>query len=203
MAFELPDLPYAYDALEPSVDKQTMELHHDKHHATYVSKLNSAVEGTELANKALNELLQEVSKHPTGVRNNGGGHWNHAFFWQIMGPNGGNEPTGEFADLLNQTFSSFEDFKEQFANAAKGVFGSGWAWLVVNSNNQLQIGTTPNQDNPLMDVTNIEGTPVLGLDMWEHAFYLKYQNRKDEYIQNWYKVVNWDEVGRRCKAAMQ
>lgn len=203
MAFTLPALPYGYHALEPSIDQETMTLHHDKHHNTYVTKLNSAVEGTPLENKSLYELMQNVSQHPVGVRNNGGGHFNHSLFWEIMSPNGGGQPSGDLGSALQNKFNSFSDFQEQFANAAKGQFGSGWAWLVVNNNNELEIGATPNQDNPVMDVTNISGTPILGLDMWEHAFYLKYQNRKDEYIQNWWNVVHWDEVERRYLQALQ
>lgn len=203
MAFTLPALPYGYHSLEPSIDQETMTLHHDKHHNTYVTKLNSAVEGTPLENKSLYELMQNVSQHPVGVRNNGGGHFNHSLFWEIMSPNGGGQPSGDLGSALQNKFNSFSDFQEQFANAAKGQFGSGWAWLVVNNNNELEIGATPNQDNPVMDVTNISGTPILGLDMWEHAFYLKYQNRKDEYIQNWWNVVHWDEVERRYLQALQ
>ncbi len=201
MSFALPGLPYDYGALEPYIDENTMTLHHDKHHGTYVTKLNSAIEGTNLENKSIEELMQNVSQHPVGVRNNGGGHYNHSLFWQIMSPNGGGEPDGALGDAINNTFGSFSDFKEQFANAAKSVFGSGWAWLVVN-NGQLEIGNTPNQDNPVMDVTSLSGTPILGLDMWEHAFYLKYQNRKDEYIQNWWNVVYWAEVSQRYQNAI-
>jgi len=200
MAFQLPDLPYNYDSLEPRIDRQTMELHHDKHHNTYVTKLNSAIEGTPLANKSLDELMQNVAQHPVAVRNNGGGHYNHSLFWQIMSPNGGGSPSGDLGTAIQNKFGSFSDFQEQFANAAKGQFGSGWAWLVVN-NGDLEIGSTANQDNPVMDVTNLSGTPILGLDMWEHAYYLKYQNRKDEYINNWWQVVNWGEVADRYNQA--
>ncbi len=200
MAFTLPELPYPYDALEPHIDATTMEIHHDKHHATYVSKLNNAIEGTENENKELEELLKNVSKHPVGVRNNGGGHFNHSLFWQILSPNGGGEPSGELANAIDETFGSFDKFKEEFAAAALGHFGSGWGWLVVN-NGKLEIGATPNQDNPIMDVTNISGTPILGIDMWEHAYYLKYQNRKAEYVEAFWNTVNWNEVSKRFDTA--
>lgn len=201
MAFTLPDLPYGYSELEPSIDIDTMTLHHDKHHNTYVTKLNNAIQGTELENKTLQELMENVSQHPTAVRNNGGGHFNHSLFWQIMSPNGGGQPSGDLASAIQNKFGSFDNFKEEFGNAAKSVFGSGWAWLVVN-NGEIAIGNTPNQDNPVMDVTDLNGTPILGLDMWEHAFYLKYQNRKDEYINAWWNVVNWDEVQNRYNDAL-
>ncbi len=203
MAFSVPVLPYEYHALEPTIDRDTMTLHHDKHHDTYVNKLNTAIEGTPLENKTLLELMQNVSQHPVAVRNNGGGHFNHSLFWEIMSPNGGGQPSGDLGTAIQNKFGSFSDFQEQFANAAMGVFGSGWAWLVVNDNNELEIGSTPNQDNPVMDVTSINGTPILGLDMWEHAYYLKYQNRKAEYIQNWWNVVHWDEVKNRYLQALQ
>lgn len=201
MAFTLPDLPYGYSELEPSIDIDTMTLHHDKHHNTYVTKLNNAIQGTELENKTLQELMENVSQHPTAVRNNGGGHFNHSLFWQIMSPNGGGQPSGDLASAIQNKFGSFDNFKEEFGNAAKSVFGSGWAWLVVN-NGEIAIGNTPNQDNPVMDVTDLTGTPILGLDMWEHAFYLKYQNRKDEYINAWWNVVNWEEVQNRYHNAL-
>jgi Fe-Mn family superoxide dismutase len=194
--FELPALPYAFDALEPYIDARTMEIHHDKHHAGYVNNLNKAVEGTEYEGKSLEELFKTVSKLPVAIRNNGGGHYNHSMFWQIMGPNKGGEPTGALADAINGTFGSFEKFKETFNNAAATRFGSGWAWLVL-SNGKLVVTSTPNQDNPLMDVAEVQGFPVMGLDVWEHAYYLKYQNRRPEYITNWWNVVNWDEVAKR------
>ncbi|AFN75594.1 Superoxide dismutase [Melioribacter roseus P3M-2] len=194
--FELPALPYAFDALEPYIDARTMEIHHDKHHAGYVNNLNKAVEGTEYEGKSLEELFKTVSKLPVAIRNNGGGHYNHSMFWQIMGPNKGGEPTGALADAINGTFDSFEKFKETFNNAAATRFGSGWAWLVL-SNGKLVVTSTPNQDNPLMDVAEVQGFPVMGLDVWEHAYYLKYQNRRPEYITNWWNVVNWDEVAKR------
>lgn len=200
MAFTLPDLPYAFDALTPHIDQQTMEIHHGKHHAGYVTKLNNAIEGTPMAEKSLEELLQNVSEHGTPVRNHGGGHYNHTLFWQIMSPNGGGEPSGELADAINSTFGSFDNFKQQFSNAALGRFGSGWAWLVVN-NGKLDIGSTPNQDNPLMDISDFKGHPIMGIDVWEHAYYLKYQNRRPDYVQAWWSVVNWEEVAKRYNQA--
>ena len=194
--FELPALPYGYDALEPYVDKMTMEIHHTKHHNGYVNNLNAAVEGTDLAGKSLEEILKNVSKHPVAVRNNGGGHWNHSLFWTIMKKGGGGQPEGDLAKAVNDTFGSFDKFKDQFSKAAATRFGSGWAWLVVQ-NGKLAIGSTPNQDNPLMDLSELKGTPILGLDVWEHAYYLKYQNRRPEYIENWWNVVNWEEVAKR------
>jgi Fe-Mn family superoxide dismutase len=198
--FELPALPYAFDALEPYIDKMTMEIHHDKHHAGYVNNLNKAVEGTNMAGKSLEELFKNISKHPVAVRNNGGGHWNHSLFWTIMKQNGGGEPSGALADAIKSSFGSFNDFKTQFSNAAATRFGSGWAWLVVQ-NGKLSVGSTPNQDNPLMDISDIKGTPILGLDVWEHAYYLKYQNRRPEYIEKWFNVINWAEVAKRFSEA--
>ncbi|WP_033828407.1 superoxide dismutase SodA [Bacillus andreraoultii] len=200
MAFELPQLPYAYDALEPHIDKETMNIHHTKHHNTYVTNLNNAVAGTEFENKTVEELVANLDAVPenirTAVRNNGGGHANHSLFWQLLSPNGGGEPTGELLDAINAKFGSVASFKEEFAKAAAGRFGSGWAWLVVN-NGELEITSTPNQDTPLMEGK----TPVLGLDVWEHAYYLKYQNRRPDYISAFWNVVNWDEVAKRYKAA--
>jgi len=198
--FELPALPYGYDALEPYIDKMTMEIHHDKHHAAYVNNLNKAVEGTEMATKTLDELVMNVSKYPMAVRNNGGGHWNHSLFWTLMKKSGGGEPTGPLADGIKSSFGSFGEFKTQFSNAGATRFGSGWAWLVVQ-NGKLVIGSTPNQDNPLMDVSDLKGTPVLGLDVWEHAYYLKYQNKRPEYIENWWNVINWAEASKRFSEA--
>jgi Fe-Mn family superoxide dismutase len=191
--FELPALPYAYDALEPYIDKMTMEIHHTKHHNAYVTNLNKAVEGTEMEGKSLEELMANISKYSVAVRNNGGGHWNHSMFWTLMKKNGGGEPTGTLADSIKSAFGSFTEFKTQFSNAATTRFGSGWAWL-VKQNGKLVIGSTPNQDNPLMDISDLKGTPILGLDVWEHAYYLKYQNRRPEYIENWWNVINWDKV---------
>jgi Fe-Mn family superoxide dismutase len=197
--FELSKLPYGYDALESSIDKLTMEIHHTKHHAAYVAKLNGAVEGSDLEGKSLEDLMTNVSKHSPAVRNNGGGHFNHTLFWTIMGP-GGTEPEGALAEAINSSFNSFDEFKTKFGDAGATRFGSGWAWLVVQ-NGKLAIGSTPNQDNPLMDVSEIKGTPILGLDVWEHAYYLKYQNRRPEYIENWWNVVNWQEVAKRFSEA--
>lgn len=201
MAYELPKLPYAYDALEPNFDKETMEIHHTKHHNTYVTKLNDALKGhDDLASKSVDELVADLNSVPedirTAVRNNGGGHSNHTFFWQILSPNGGGEPTGAIKGAIESTFGSFDAFKEKFAEAATGRFGSGWAWLVVNNGN-LEITSTANQDSPLTDGK----TPVLGLDVWEHAYYLKFQNRRPEYITTFWNVVNWDEVNKRFEAA--
>jgi Fe-Mn family superoxide dismutase len=201
MAFELPKLPYAYDALEPHIDAKTMEIHHTKHHNTYVTKLNDALKGNEeLLSKSVEEVISNLDAVPenvrTAVRNNGGGHANHSLFWTILSPNGGGQPSGELADAINQKFGSFEKFKEEFSAAAAGRFGSGWAWLVVN-NGQLEVTSTPNQDSPLMEGK----TPILGLDVWEHAYYLKYQNRRPDYIQAFWNVVNWDEVAKRYSAA--
>ncbi|WP_100331575.1 superoxide dismutase SodA [Bacillus xiapuensis] len=201
MAFQLPELPYAYDALEPHIDKETMNIHHTKHHNTYVTKLNEALQGhDDLASKSVEEVIANLDAVPenirTAVRNNGGGHANHSLFWQILSPNGGGEPTGELADAINNKFGSLDKFKDAFAQAAAGRFGSGWAWLVVH-NGDLEITSTPNQDSPLMDGK----TPVLGLDVWEHAYYLNYQNRRPEYIKAFWNVVNWDEVAKRFSAA--
>ncbi len=198
--FELPKLTYDYDALEPYIDKMTMEIHYTKHHNAYVTNLNNAVTGTELENKSLNELLSSASKVPPAVRNNGGGHYNHSLFWSIMKKNGGGSPSGKLADAINSTFTSFEEFKSKFTTAAATRFGSGWAWLLVQ-NGKLAVSSTPNQDNPLMDVADVKGTPILGLDVWEHAYYLKYQNRRPEYIDNWWNVINWAEVEKRFSEA--
>ena len=198
--FELPKLPYDYDALEPYIDKMTMEIHYTKHHNAYVTNLNNAVIGTDLENKSLNELFSSASKVPPAVRNNAGGHYNHSLFWSIMKKNGDGLPSGKLADALNSTFNSFEEFKSKFTTAAATRFGSGWAWLLVQ-NGKLAVSSTPNQDNPLMDVADVKGTPILGLDVWEHAYYLKYQNRRPEYIDNWWNVINWAEVEKRFSEA--
>ncbi|GGP10711.1 superoxide dismutase SodA [Oceanobacillus neutriphilus] len=199
--FELPELPYAYDALEPTIDKETMNIHHTKHHNTYVTKLNDALEGHEdLQNKSIDELVADLNAVPesirTAVRNNGGGHANHSFFWKLLSPNGGGEPAGELADKINSKFGSLDKFKEEFAAAAAGRFGSGWAWLVLN-NGELEITSTPNQDSPLSEGK----TPLLGLDVWEHAYYLNYQNRRPDYISAFWNVVNWDQVASNYEAA--
>ena len=199
MAFELPKLDYAYDALEPYIDAQTMEIHHTKHHGGYTTKLNAAVEGTDLEGKSIEEILSNVSKHSTAVRNNGGGFFNHNLFWKVMGPNAGGKPEGELLAAIEKKFGSFDDFKETFNNAAATRFGSGWAWLVKKEDGSLEVGSTPNQDNPLMDVSELKGTPILGLDVWEHAYYLKYQNKRPEYIDAFWSVVNWDEVNKLFK----
>jgi superoxide dismutase, Fe-Mn family len=201
MAFELPQLPYAYDALEPHIDKETMNIHHTKHHNTYVTNLNNALEGNqELLSKSVEEIVANLDAVPeavrTAVRNNGGGHANHTLFWEILSPNGGGQPTGELADAITSKFGSFDSFKEEFAKAATTRFGSGWAWLAVN-NGELEGTSTPNQDNPLSEGK----TPLLGLDVWEHAYYLNYQNRRPEYINSFWNVVNWDEVAKRYSAA--
>lgn len=202
MAFKLQDLPYAYDALEPYIDKRTMELHHDKHHAGYTNKLNAAIEGTELENKSIEELLKDVSKHPVAVRNHGGGYYNHNIYWEIMGPNGGGEPSGELKQAIERDFGSFEQFKEAFKKAATGQFGSGWAWLCLEKDDKLSICATPNQDNPLMDIVK-DANPkklLMGIDVWEHAYYLNYQNRRPDYVDAFWHVVNWDAVSKRMKA---
>jgi superoxide dismutase, Fe-Mn family len=201
MAFELPQLPYAYDALEPHIDKETMEIHHSKHHNTYVTNLNNALAGNEdLLSKSVEEVIANLDAVPEGarmaVRNNGGGHANHTLFWQILSPNGGGAPTGELADAINNKFGSFESFKEEFAKAATTRFGSGWAWLAVN-NGELELTSTPNQDSPVMEGK----TPILGLDVWEHAYYLKFQNRRPDYISTFWNVVNWEEVSNRYQNA--
>jgi Fe-Mn family superoxide dismutase len=198
MAFELPKLEYDYAALEPNIDARTMEIHHTKHHQAYVTNLNNALAGGIWENKSLEEILSNVSKLPVAVRNNGGGHFNHSMFWQVMGPNGGGNPPSQVMDALNRYFGSFEKFKEQFTAAAMTRFGSGWAWL-VKTGDELKITSTPNQDNPLMDLAEVKGMPVLGVDVWEHAYYLKYQNRRNEYLAAFWNVVNWDNVARRMK----
>ncbi len=202
MAFELPALAYAPAALEPHVDAKTMEIHHDKHHAAYVLNLNNAVAAEASAQgKSLEELMTNISKLPTAIRNNGGGHWNHSMFWQIMSPNAGGAPKGDIAAAIDSTFGSFENFKKEFSQAAMTRFGSGWAWLSVDAGKKLIVSSTPNQDNPLMDIADKKGTPVLGLDVWEHAYYLHYQNRRADYVGAFFNVVNWDEVNRRFKMA--
>ena len=202
MAHTLPALPYAHDALEPHFDKMTMEIHHGKHHNAYVTNLNNAIAGTDAENKSIEELIANISKYPMPVRNNGGGHWNHSFFGQILAPNAGGTPTGKLADAIAAEFGSFDAFKEKFAAAGTTRFGSGWAWLCVDANKKLCVCSTPNQDNPLMDIADCKGTPILGLDVWEHAYYLHYQNRRPDYISAFWNVVNWAEVSKRFEAAM-
>jgi superoxide dismutase, Fe-Mn family len=202
MAFTLPDLPYAFDALEPFIDAQTMQIHHDKHHAAYVTNLNKALEGnTEAQNASIETILRNVSKYPAAVRNNGGGHYNHTLFWNIMRKNENGQPGGALKEAVDRDLGGWDKFKETFANAGTTRFGSGWAWLIVKDDNSLVVASTPNQDNPLMDVAEVKGTPILGLDVWEHAYYLKYQNRRPDYIAAFWNVVNWDEVGRMYQQA--
>ncbi|MGV4529393.1 superoxide dismutase [Ornithobacterium rhinotracheale] len=192
MAFQLPELPYAFDALEPHIDAKTMEIHHDKHHAGYTNNLNAAIEGTALEGKTIEEILVEGFETPA-VRNNGGGFYNHSLFWQILSPNGGSEPKGELAEAIKEKFGSFEKFKEEFSTKAKTQFGSGWAWLCVYKGGKVDVCSTANQDNPLMP-NGCGGTPILGLDVWEHAYYLKYQNKRPDYVAAFWNVVNWDKV---------
>lgn len=196
MSFELPKLPYSYDALEPHIDAQTMEIHYTKHHGGYTNNLNKAIENTPLSGLPIEEILKDISKHSAAVRNNGGGFYNHKLFWSLMAPNAGGKPTGKIADAINAKFGTFESFKEKFNAAAATRFGSGWAWL-IDKNGELEIVSTPNQDNPLMDVADVKGYPLLALDVWEHAYYLKYQNRRPDYIENFWHVVNWSEVEKR------
>ncbi|MEP6646581.1 MAG: superoxide dismutase [Saprospiraceae bacterium] len=201
MAFTLAPLPYDFDALEPYIDARTMEIHHDKHHAAYTNNLNAAIEGTSLEGKSIEEILMHVSNHSPAVRNNGGGYYNHNLFWDIMTPSGGGEPTGDLAKEIDARFSSFSEFKEAFSRAGTTQFGSGWAWLIVDPAGELAVTSTPNQDNPVMNVSAIKGVPILGLDVWEHAYYLNYQNRRPDYITAFWNVVNWKEVSKRYKVA--
>ncbi len=201
MAFTLPALPYAFDALEPHIDARTMEIHHDKHHAAYTTKLNDAIAGTEWEGKSIEDILANAGKISAGVRNNGGGFYNHNLFWEIMGPNSGN-PSGDLAAAIDRDLGGFDKFKEAFSNAAATRFGSGWAWLIVTPEKKLMVTSTPNQDNTLMDVSEVKGTPILGLDVWEHAYYLNYQNRRPDYIGAFWNVVNWEKVAEKFAAAM-
>lgn len=198
MAFELPKLDYAYNALDQHIDARTMEIHHSKHHAAYTSKLNDAIAGTELDGKSIEDILGNISVQSMGIRNNGGGFYNHNLFWKVMSPNGGGTPTGDLLDAINRFFGSFDKFKEEFTNAAATRFGSGWAWL-VNTPEGLKVTSTPNQDNPLMDIAEVKGNPILGIDVWEHAYYLKYQNRRPDYVAAFWNVINWNEVALRLK----
>lgn len=197
MAFELPKLPYAYDALEPNIDAKTMEIHHTKHHNAYTTNLNAAIENTDLEGKTIENILINLDMENKAVRNNGGGYYNHNLFWEVMSPNGGGEPTGELKAAIESAFGSFAEFKAQFAKAAATQFGSGWAWLCVHKGGKIEICATPNQDNPLMPNVGCGGTPILGLDVWEHAYYLNYQNRRPDYIEAFFNVINWEEVLRR------
>ncbi len=201
MAFELPALPYATNALETHIDTKTMEIHHGKHHNAYVTNLNNAIAGTPEEGKSLEELMASVSKLSAAVRNNGGGHFNHSLFWTVMSPNGGGNPSGDLAAAIDSAFGSFDAFKDQFSKAAATRFGSGWAWLCVDASGALFVTSTPNQDNPVMDIAEKPGTPILGLDVWEHAYYLHYQNRRPDYISAFWNVVNWAEVAKRFSAA--
>ena len=206
MAYKLPNLDYAYDALEPHIDARTMEIHHSKHHNAYITKVNSAIEGTKLANKDINDLISDLSAVPENirgtVRNNGGGHANHSMFWKVIGPNSGGNPTGDLAVAIDRELGGFDAFKEAFANAGATRFGSGWAWLIVKGDGKLAVTSTPNQDNPLMKgIVETEGTPVLGLDVWEHAYYLKYQNKRPDYINAFWNVVNWTAAEENYKKA--
>ncbi len=197
MSFELPKLKYAHDALEPHIDAKTMEIHHGKHHAGYTEKLNTAIEGTDLDGKTIENILINLDMDNKALRNNGGGYYNHNLFWEIMSPDGGGKPSGDFAKAIESAFGSFEDFKDKFSTAAATRFGSGWAWLCVHEGGKLEICSTPNQDNPLMPKTGCGGTPILGIDVWEHAYYLNYQNRRPDYINAFFNVVNWEEVSSR------
>ncbi len=196
MAFELPKLPYDYKALEPHIDAMTMEIHHSKHHGAYTNNLNAAIQGTEMEKLSLDEILKDISKYPVAVRNNGGGYYNHNLFWTILSPNGGGGPVGGIASAINNQFGSFDAFKEEFNKAALSRFGSGWAWL-VDVQGKLVISSTPNQDNPKMDVAEVKGYPIFGIDVWEHAYYLKYQNRRNEYIAAFWNLINWEEINKR------
>jgi len=206
--FSLPVLPYGYDALEPFIDKQTMEIHHTKHHQSYVDKLNKALTEAKVSGVFLDDLCKNIFKYPIAVRNNAGGHYNHSMFWKGMIPNAGsvlapsstNETSGKLGDAIKSTFDSFSNFKTKFSETAMKVFGSGWTWLVINKDGKLEIGSTPNQDNPLMDVSEFKGNPILGLDVWEHAYYLKYQNKRADYISNWWNIVNWNEASKQFEA---
>ncbi|MES2873523.1 MAG: superoxide dismutase [Bacteroidota bacterium] len=201
MAFELPALSYSTDALEPHIDKATMEIHHGKHHQAYVDNLNKALAGTDGENQSLEEIQKNVSKYPMAVRNNGGGHFNHTLYWSVMAPNAGGQPSGDLAKAIDEAFGSFEEFKKKFAEAGTTRFGSGWAWLSVGNDGKVQVSSTPNQDNPLMDVAEVKGTPILGMDVWEHAYYLKYQNKRPDYIAAFWNVINWDAVAERFAKA--
>ena len=201
MAFELPELPYSHDALEPNMDTRTMEIHHGKHHAGYTSKLNAAIEGTDLESSSVEDILKGLDMSNGAVRNNGGGYFNHCLFWEVMSPNGGGEPTGELSDAITNAFGSFDAFKDAFANAAATRFGSGWAWLCVHEGGRVEVCSTANQDNPMMPGIGCGGTPILGLDVWEHAYYLNYQNRRPDYIAAFFNVINWDKVEENFSAA--
>ncbi len=201
MAFELPKLAYAYDALEPYIDATTMDIHYNKHHGAYTNNLNNAIKDTELEKLSINDLLKNISKYPAAVRNNGGGYFNHNLFWEVLKSNGGGKPAGELLKAIEKSFGTYEKFTETFTNAALTRFGSGWAWLIKKDDGSLVVSSTPNQDNPLMDIAEVKGSPILGLDVWEHAYYLKYQNRRPEYVQAFWNVVNWDRVSQFFRSA--
>ena len=201
MAHTLPALPYAHNALEPHIDAQTMEIHHGKHHQAYVDNLNKAIEGTDAANLPLEDLIKNISKYPAAVRNNGGGHFNHSLFWTVLTPNAKEGPEGKLADAINEAFGGLDALKEKMSTAGATRFGSGWAWLIVKDG-KLEVTSSPNQDNPLMDVAEVKGTPIFGIDVWEHAYYLKYQNKRPDYLKAIWSVVNWDEVATRYEAAL-
>jgi Fe-Mn family superoxide dismutase len=200
MAFTLAPLPYAHDALEPHIDTLTMQIHHGKHHQAYVDNLNKAIAGTPHENKTIEELVKEAGSISPAVRNNGGGHWNHTFFWESLAPQAGGQPQGKLAEAINAAFGSFDAFKEKFANAGMTRFGSGWAWLIVKEG-KLEICSTPNQDNPLMEIAEVKGSPILGVDVWEHAYYLKYQNRRADYLGAFWNVINWNKIAERFEKA--
>lgn len=202
MSFQLPDLSYDYDALEPYIDSKTMQIHHGKHHAGYTSKLNAAIEGTDLEGKSIEEILKTLDMSNSAVRNNGGGYYNHCLFWDIMSPNTGGLPTGDLEEAVNKSFGSFEEFKSKFSAAAGTRFGSGWAWLCVHSNGDLEVCSTANQDNPLMSGEGCDGAPILGIDVWEHAYYLNYQNRRPDYVNAFFNVINWEYVAKKYKEAL-
>ncbi len=201
MSFSFPELPYAYDALEPHMDARTMELHYSKHHQGYFNKFMAAIEGKPNANKSLEEIFSNITNEGAGIRNNGGGYYNHGIFWNSMSPNGGGAPSGELADAINSAFGSLDKLKEEFSNAAKTRFGSGWAWLIVDKSGNLKVTSTANQDNPLMNSESVNGTPIMGLDVWEHAYYLNYQNRRPDYVAAFWNVVNWEYVAQQFSAA--
>ena len=202
MAFELPKLPYAFNALEPHIDARTMEIHHGKHHQAYVTNLNNAIAGTETEKMSIEDICKNISKFQPVVRNNGGGHYNHSLFWMVMKQGGGGNPSGQLGEAINASFGTVEEFKTKFNNAGITRFGSGWAWLIVGSDKKLAICSTPNQDNPLMDIAETKGTPILALDVWEHAYYLNYQNRRPDYANAWWNLVNWEEVAGRFSKAL-
>ena len=201
MSFQLPDLSYSHDALEPHIDARTMQIHHGKHHAGYTSKLNAAIEGTDLSGKSIDDILKNLDMNNSAVRNNGGGYYNHCLFWEIMSPNGGGSPSGDLAAAIEKSFDSFDEFKSKFSSAAGTRFGSGWAWLCAHSNGDLEICSSANQDNPLMPGIGCGGTPILGLDVWEHAYYLNYQNRRPDYVNAFFNVISWDAVSSKFQSA--